>query len=47
MIYITVNKYGTITKVGKNNGEPINSGEDIFVELHSDVIKQIVMLALK
>ena len=47
MVYITVNKYGTITKVGGSSDYPVIENGDIFVELHSDVIQQIVILALK
>lgn len=47
MIYITVNKFGTITKVDKSTDYPAVESGDIFVELHNDVIKQIIMLALK
>jgi len=48
VIYITVNKYGTITKVGKKKiGESIDIGEDILVDLSNDILKQLFMLALK
>jgi len=46
VIYITVNKYGTITKVDKSDNYPAIESGDIFIELHNDVIQQIVVLAL-
>ena len=47
MIYITVNKYGAITKVCKSDNYDMENSKDLFVELTNDVIKQIMMLALR
>lgn len=47
MIYILVNKHGTIVRVAKDKSYPYIESGDIFVELHRDVIEQILMLALK